>query len=231
MTAEWYHLSPVILTDEIFTNYAAAVTNSGTAAQRNAAYLIAEQQMIEALGTPLLPTTITGTMVWPLPYEPLQLPHKRVKSIDRLVVEARDSYCSCDVTEYDGCALIRNNGLGYIDPVITEGAFVSKCGRVQKPYRLIYTYTAGLPTGTAANDLGLHMALAMVARINLMEMVDPGALEGGGGDPGIRSYSALSYSEQRTDQSVKPTVFGHSPQANKALRLVEHLIIRQALRF
>jgi hypothetical protein len=230
MTVEYYLLSPVILTDNLFFQYCPALTVSGSAAQRQAAYLAAEQLTMDGIGTFLLPTTITGTFLWPPVPEPFILPHNRIHSIDRIVVTSLDGGCTCDVTEYAGCGLIRD-GDGVIDARVTEGAFLRACGcgPSLRPYQAFITYTAGLPTGTAANDLNLHMALAMLARLELLEMVDPGALEGGGGDQGVQSYGTLGYSETRI--KLQRTPVGSSAIANKAWLKLKHLRRKRALRF
>jgi hypothetical protein len=229
MSVEYYHLSPVILTDDVFFPLTPPLTESGTFGQRQVAYLAAEQQAMQAIGTFLIPTTVTGSFIWPIPPKPIILPHDRVQSIDRVAVYGRDDLCSCDLTAYDGCGLIRDS-YGYIDLVVTEGYWRSSCGCAPGgPYRVEVTYTAGLPTGTAANDTSLHMGLAIAARLNLWEMVEPGALEGGAGDAGVQSYGTLGYSETRVP--LKNTPFGVSALANKANMLVKHLKRHRMLRF
>jgi hypothetical protein len=41
----------------------------------------------------------------------------------------------------------------------------------------------------------------------------------------------VGYSETRTKESVRETPFGNSTMANKAWNLIQHLRIREALRF
>ena len=225
---EWYHLAPVILDDALFFSLTPPMTESGTVGQRLAAYATAERQAMNAIGTFLLPTTVTGTWPWPQPYAPLVLPHNRVHSIDRVAVNALQD-CNCDLTQYDGCGIIRS-GYGYIDVRVVASRFISNCGCGSLvPYNMEVTYTAGLPTGTAAQDSSLHLALAIAARLTLWEMIEPGALEGGAGDPGVQSYGTLGYSEQRVKLKVTP--FGASALANKAWLLTEHLRLKRAFRF
>jgi hypothetical protein len=125
---------------------------------------------------------------------------------------------------------LRNN-LGWIDTRIIAGYYVTACGAAVRPEYYDIAYTAGLSTGTAADDARLHMSLSQLARIELLEMLDPGALEGGGGDAGVQSYSTAGYSESRTKASVKETPFGNSAIANKAWKNIQHLRIMQPLRF
>ncbi len=233
MTVEFYHLSPVILNDEIFERYAPPlfIGDESQGDQRQAAFLIAEQKMVKALQAPLIPTQVSGSFPYKLPYEPIVLPHVYVRSVDAITAYGWDNQCSCDMLDIDACAYLRNY-LGIIDTKIIAGYYRSGCGcRAITPHHFDITYTAGLPTGTAYQDASLHMALTMLARIELKEMLDPGGLEGGAGDPGVVSYSTLGYSETRSKTSVKKTPLGESAMANKAWRLVQHLYKRRLRRF
>lgn len=228
MTVDYYHTAPVILSDDLFFKYRPDCMVTGSYELRQAAYITAEQQMIQAIGTLLLPTTITGTY---FPAQgPIVLEYDRVQSIDGLTYLTRDGACNCNLNREAGCAMIRS-GYGYIDPVRTQALARQQCscagGNV--PYQLEVAYTAGLPTGTAANDTNLHVALAMAAELDLKEMIDPGALEGGPGDPGVQSYSMQGYSESRT--KLKNTPFGSSALANHIFNRVSHLRRKRALRF
>ena len=229
MPAEFHHLAPVILTDEMFALYTPGLTVSGSVAQRQAAYMIAEQRMVEdGLLTPLLPTQISGTFNFPYPYNVIMLPHVYVRSLDAITAYGYKGGANCEMTELAACGRVRNY-LGYIDTRIVAGYYAGACGARTRPQYYDVTYTAGLSTGTAAQDARLHMALSMLARIELLEMVDPGALEGGGGNIGVQSYSVPGYSETRT--KLEDTPFGSSPLSNKAWNLVSHLRIKRAMRF
>lgn len=219
MTVEYYHLAPVILTDPLFFEANPSLCETGTSTMRQSAYLIAEQQMMQYLGTFLVPTTVTGTYLWPVPMRPVMLDHTHIKSIDRLVVTSFDDSCDCDVTENDGCANIRDSMHGYIDPRVTSYAVRASCGCGPGDfYQIIATYTAGLPTGTAANDHGLHQALGMLAAMHLQEMLQPGSQES---MQGITSWSADGYSETRG--AARYTAFGMSSRAQYVAQLVKHL--------
>lgn len=227
MPAEFYHLSPVILTDDLFFTYRPDCMVTGTAELRQAAYLTAEQQMVQAIGTPLVPTTVTGTYL--ATGNPLILDFDRVQSIDSVVILTDDGACNCDLTREDGCAQVRG-GYGYIDVKRTSDIARSKCGcGANASYKWEIAFTAGLPTGTSSQDSNLHIALAMAAELDLKEMIDPGALEGGPGDPGLTSFGTQGYSESR----VKPrsTPFGQSAMANHIFNRIKHLRKKRALRF
>jgi len=223
MTVEYFHTSVDILTDDLYTMYGGR-TGTSTPAQRQAAYQIAETMMIRELGTFLLPTTVTGTFEfgypWPTRY---RLPHHHLISIDAVTILSRESYCNCDLKEDDGCAYIVDSKYGFIDVKAISNAAISGCGctTLNLPYQARIAYTAGLPTGVAANDAALHQALTIVAEIALLEIVDPAAHEGGPGDIGVQEYVSMGYGEKRFP--LRDTALGNSPRANRAWRLVRHL--------
>jgi len=228
------HLSPVILTDSLWAMYTSECLTSGTYAQRRAAYTTAESLMITHLRSFLLPTTVTGTYVWPATPEALVLPWKNVRSVDRLVVKSLDDSCTCDLSNNTGCALIRNDGMAYIDMRVTNFTATAQCGcgyYSKWLYQAEVTTTSGLSTGTAAGDTRLHQALAMIATEVLIEMVDPGLSQGGPGAPGVKSYGTLGYSETFNEHSIRATALGNSTIANRAAKLVKHLKPMRALRF
>lgn len=227
---DYYHLAPVILTDDMFLEYNPNIIATGTTTQRNAAYVMAEQQMMQHLQTFLIPTTVTGSFLWPLPSERIRLDHGFVSSIDRIVVTSLDNTCDCDLTENEACAIIRS-GWGLIDAMVISSAVKAGCGGCGAHggyYQALVTYTAGFPTGTSSQDVGLHMGLSKIAEVNLNEIIDPGANEGGPGDPGIQAWSSLGYSETR--QPLVAYSFGSGPIANYVARIVRHLKKRRPLR-
>lgn len=235
MGVEYFHLAPVILNDAVWAEYAPPCFASGTFAQRHGAFLTAEQQMIQWLNTPLLPTSVTGTYRYPHPYEPTALDFVRVKSIDSIVAHSIDAGCTCDLTDNAACAFVRDGKYGIIDFRVIGGAFVSQCGcQPGLPYDVEVAFTAGLPTGVAATDVTLHMALAHAATLVLNEMADPGANEGGAGDAGVVGWGAQGYSEQRIPPTsfagLRKTPFGSSAKANWIADRVEHLRLSRPLR-
>ena len=227
---DYYHVAPVILTDDMFFEYNPTIIATGTYTQRRSSYIMAEQQMMQHLQTFLIPTTVTGAYLWPLPAERIRLDHGFVSSIDRIVVTSLDNYCSCDVTENAACALIRS-GWGVIDALVISSAVRAGCGSCGAHggyYHALVTYTAGYPTGTSSQDVSLHMGLSKIAEVALNEIIDPGASEGGPGDPGIKAWSSLGYSETRQELQSYP--FGSGPMANYVARIVRHLKKRRPLR-
>ena len=231
MTAEWYPTAPVILTDDLWAQYAPPCQSSGTVAQRRAAYLAAEQAMVRYLGTPLVPTLVTGTFLWPVRHAPsLALPHNRVSAIHTVVAMLAEAEGAGQwtLTQDDATYLLRDATYGVIDLGYLETC-LRRCGCPPlRPYQVYIEYTAGLPTGVAAADTSLHMALAMAASLSLADMVDPSALEGGAGDPGVQSFSQEGYSETRVP--LVRTAFGTSARANRIVNLVRHLRLFRPLR-
>ena len=218
MGFEHYHLAPVILTDTMFFAYVPTCHNVGTVAQRKAAYLFAEQQMMDELGTFLVPTIITGSMMWPDYPRPLVLPYDRIQAIPRVVVTAFKGDDTLETYENAAQGIIRD-GRGVIDAIVTGYPHHWEMGGGM--YQAIITIQAGLPTGVSAVDTSLHMGLALAAEIMLNEIVDPGSNEGGPGDPGVKQWGSLGYSETRQD--LRMTAFGQSAKANFIRRLIEHL--------
>jgi hypothetical protein len=219
---EYYHLSPVVLTDELFFSYQPDVLRgglTGTAAQRNAAYLWAEQRFIEFAGCPIYATTVTGTFRWPLPGYTLPLRFAHVQSIDAVTVIS-NTQCNCTLTREDGCGIIVNSGYGYVDLRVLQTFFYNACGRSTAPYQMEVAYTAGFPTGVVAADTSLHMALSMAASIFLNEILDPAANEGGHGDPGVKSVSSLGYSVTLKETKAEP--WGQSAKAAMVGKIIEH---------
>lgn len=207
--------SPIILNDSLFLQYGGQ-TGTTSLAQRNAAYLIAETQMSNHLGTFLLPIIVTGTVN----YHPgLSFVSTDYGMVHRLL--------SVDVTNKDSSVLYTVSGSNYRYAFISEDGygylkvvdFFAQCGGCGSagPQKFRIVYEAGLPTGTA-NHPSLLLGLVMAAQINLNEMIFPSANEGVG-DIGIQSFGSVEYSEKRKE--LKNTVFGNSAKANKIAQLAD----------
>jgi hypothetical protein len=229
---EWVHLSPVILTDAIYFANIGNPLYTGTAAQRANAYLIAEQAVIQELRTPLLPTTITGTYMWPLHADgTIMLEHQRINSIDRVAVLYGGGTGTCGLQVTEGCYRLRE-GVGYVDLHCVGELATAQCGcGIRDIYQVQLTYTAGLPTGVAADDSSLHLALSKVAEQFLNEIIDPGANPGGPGAPGVMGFGGLGYREQYNPKSLQMTPMGASASMNMVKRLLKHLKKKRALKF
>ena len=227
--------TPAILTDDIFVAYG-GLTGTTTVAQRQAAYSIAEGQAIQEIGTFLESTIVTGTHSWPPMSQPLQLPYTHVSVISS-VVAIHDAGCNCadDSVEIDGCAWLLDGDGGLVSlrecgNTLKASCSGCSCGHYGAgPLQVRVVYTAGLPAN-AANDPRLLKGLATAAQLALEQMTDPAAAEGGAGDPGIKSFSSLSYSETRADSSFKETAFGSSARANYAAKMLRPFKFKRALK-
>lgn len=234
--------SAIILTDDIFNTYGGQNYNS-VPVQRNAAYLIAEKQATRYINTFLLPTIVTGTYNYQ--NQPrIATDFGYVHSINAVNILSQDFFtASCNLLSNPGCALIAEDGYGYVDiqtllPTATLISYYAIpypafppvfpfLANYLQPYQFQITYTAGLPTGTA-NQADVLLALTMAAQINLNLMVNQPMLAGEA-DVGIDAFSAIDYRETRHKSSIKRTVFGSSATANKiadllngAVRIVRH---------
>jgi len=226
---EYPYNSPIILTDTIYTAYG-GLTGTSLPAQRQAAYLIAEKQMTSHLNTFLLPTTVTGTYSVDMLGYPLELGYGHVRSVNSILFYSDANSCySCDLLETDGCSVMYNEDYGYIYVRQLEGA-ISSCGCiVDFPYLVKASFTSGLVSGSAY-QADILLALTMAANQVLMEIIDPGALEGGKGDPGVQSWSSMSHSENR--YALGQNAFGKTPVAQYIAQLVESYSgSKKALRF
>lgn len=212
---EFPYFSARILTDSIFTEFGGH-TGTSTASQRAAAYLIAEKQMSQHVGTFLPVITVTGTYVWPLEQRVFITEHSHILSIDDVTVYSQECYCDCDLETADGCGFIHSDSYGYVIVRQVDDCATS-CGCcLEPPYQFRITYTAGLGSGTCYQP-DMLLGLTIAAEIALMEMIDPGYNEGVG-DIGIQSFSNQGYSENRV--RLKRTAFGTSARANYVAHLV-----------
>ena len=228
MSVEYYHLSPVILTDEIYEAYGGRIGGS-TAQQRQAAYQIAETFMMRELASFLLPTTVTGTFEYGSWHtKRYQLPYFHIISIDAVTILSQKSLCTCETRRDAGCVFVADNKYGYVDVRALTNAYLA-CGcSLQVPYQVEIAFTAGLPTGVAANDAALHLGLTIAAELSLLEIIDPGGLEGGPGDQGVQEWVSMGYGEKR--YPLFDTVFGSSARANRVKKLVQHLTPKVAMK-
>lgn len=226
---------PNILTDDIFVQYGGQ-TGTSTVAQRQAAYAMAEGQAVQEIGTFIQPTIVTGTFNWPVvPDLRLQLDYDRVINILN-VTTIHDAGCDCanDSIELTGCAWIRHAEAGIVDirecgNTVKWACNACLCGQFGNgPFLVRIAYEAGLPTGTAS-DPRLLMALTTAADLNLEQMIDPSGAEGGPGDPGIKSFRSLSYSETRADSSFSMSAFGSSARANYVARMISPFKYKKAM--
>lgn len=198
--------SPIILTDQVFLQYGGQ-TGTSTNAQRQASYLLAEEQVTEDLSSFLHPTVITGTIFWHQNFAETEFGH-----IQRILLASATKINSLDPLETEtvtGSALIRNADYGYIDLVFPN--YWSP-----KLYTVSIVYESGLSTGTSSQPTMLQ-ALTIAAQINLNEM-DSSLSNESTADIGVQKFSNQSYTEERA--KLKRTTFGTSALAQRAARLI-----------
>jgi len=215
-----------LLNDSVFTSYG-GLTGTSTAAQRNAAYFVAERQMTEHIGTFLKPTDVSDTYLW-VTSNPFELEYGYVRSINGVTLKDAENdtyvYTADDISNY---VLLRNWKAGYVDILLTPAGWAYY--NPIFPYTVEVSWTCGLLTGTSTAP-DMLMALTMVAQINLNEIVSDGTLVNEGvGDIGIQEFSNQFYHEIRT--KLGHSIFGNSAKANKAANLTRHFRAKSALRF
>lgn len=239
---ETWHIvtTPQILTDALFTAYGGQ-TGTSTPTQRTAAYGIAETQAAVEIGTPLTPTTVTGTFVWPVQATyptfdfRFQLPHNRISSVVSLTT-VHDAGCNCASNAYEltGCAWILDGDNGVLDlrecgNTVKAACASCTCGfSGSDPLQFRVVYVAGLPTGLAAASPSALLALTTAADLALEQMLDPSLAEGGPGDPQVMSFSDTGYSETRG--GLRMTAFGGSARANYAANQLSVFKFKGALK-
>ena len=210
------HNSSIILTDSIFLENGGQ-TGSFTAAQRENAYRIAEQQATSYLGTFLLPTIVTGTFG----YAPrIVTDYGYVSQILGVSILSKDNWTNCTLRSDNGCVFVWQDTYGYLD--VSCLINYCNCAGVVAPYQVQVVYQAGLPTGVA-NQPAVLLALTMAAQISLNEMSFPSANETTG-DVGVQEFSSMGYSEKRV--ALKANSFGNSAKANKVGQLLGSVIKR-----
>ena len=226
-----------ILNHTIFEKYGGQISLS-TAAQRDTAYIMAEQLAIEEIGTFLVPTTVTGTYPWPRVNDfRIKLDHQQVTDIGS-VTTIHEAGCDCagDSYELEGCAWIVDGQNGVVDlrecgNTIRAACSSCCCNRGRYygyPYQVRIAYTAGHPAGKVAASPTSLMGLVTVADMVLEQILDPHSAPGGAGNPSLKSFSDTGYSE--TYQMLKMTAFGGSPRANFAAQMLKPLKFKGALK-
>ena len=215
------YTSPIILTDAIYQEYGGYL-DTCTPQQRQAAYLLAEIQMTDALSTFLLPTVVTGSysIVRISPY--LLLDHTYVSLINSVsfLDSDGDSYISTstNVTDY---SVLRNGLYGQVD-ILGLFGMCKVCSNSTIPYRIDLVYTAGLPTGTA-NNPDILLALTEYAKIIVNEIIGYG--NESTGDIGVQEFKNQQYSEIRV--KLLRTTFGNSAMAQFINRLIDKYKVRR----
>lgn len=227
--------SPQVLTEDIFVRYGGH-TGSATALQLEAAFCIAEQRAQQEICTPLVPTQVTGSVgayrVNLLALgQPFTLPHTHLISVDEVHLICESCDFDCSITTEDACAHIKSFMHSIVElriPYSSVCGTYGTCGTCGIPLNFQIYYTAGLESGLAASTPSILNAVTIAADLALQQMVDPGASEGGAGDPGVQRWGSLTYREERT--KLRHTAFGSSARANYAADLIKPWKTRRALK-
>jgi len=198
---------PLILTDSIFTTYGGN-TGSSVSAQRQAAYVIAEEFVSDDIGSFLLPTIITGTFLY-IPHRMLILDNSYISRVilTRFISEDETIYSTVSGTANLYVHLSDDvRGVVQVDP------YTAYCGcghRDGLPYKVQIVYETGLPTGVASTNPKMLLALTASAEIALNEIIGYG--NESVGDIGVQEFRNQQYSEKRV--GLIRTVFGTSARA------------------
>lgn len=225
---------PIILNDEVYSQYGGLGTGSFTSQQLRASYWLAEMQVSNYIGTLLLPHNVTGTHTY-MGHQRISTDYGYVHQLYNVSVLSKKGCSSCDLQTNDGCGYIYEDTFGYIDFRQVASAcsvpywqypitpyFMS----YNYPYQIQISYQAGLPTGTA-NMPGILEALTILAQIDLNEKL-PGVVgqNEGSGDIAIQEFRSLDYTEQRGAHSLVKTALGESPKAMRAKRMIDATVKR-----
>lgn len=178
--------------------------------------------MEKELGSYLIPTTITGSFPWTSLHGRFSLPKGNVSSIDRVTVKAKSCSCQCGLESFTGtaCAYITDERAGIMDmELLCNTMWLRGCGCCAPPYQVEIVYTSGFPNGFAVGNPVLVLGLSKAAELVLNQIIDPGAAEGGAGDPGVQSWGSLKHWETRV--TLRVTAFGTSAMANWISDLVD----------
>jgi len=202
------YVNPLVLTDAIFILYGGH-TGTSVAAQRQAAYLIAEMEASNNLNTFLLPTIVTGTFI--NPSHEIILEHGYINSI----IETR--FIDKIETTYFTVTGIDNVYVGLQDDVrgvVTITSWYCDASL----YKIQFVYNAGLPSGTSFMP-DVLLGLTTYADIILNEIQGYG--NEAPGDIGVQDFRNLQYSESRV--ALIRTAFGTSARANSVHKLFTKL--------
>lgn len=208
--------SPQVLTDSVFIMYGGQIGTS-TTFQRQAAFLLAEEQMTEHLSTFLVPTTITGSISL-MGNGLYETEFGHVRQVFSVFAERVLQLSPLRMEINTGSSLIFNADYGYLSAYFECNFF---------GFKTYAAYESGLSTGTS-NQPAMRAALTLAAQINLNEM-DVSLSNEGVADVGVQRFSNQSYTEDRT--KLGNTVFGNSAMAQRVARLVKKYRSKPAIGF
>ena len=198
---------PQVLTDEVFLLYGGQ-TGTSAPGQRQAAYLLAEEQVTEHLSAFVVPTIITGSAQY-MNGKMYSLEFGHVQNVLLAQLKTIQNTNPYTTNIYTGTAIINRSEYGYIS--IYNPAMYGVLQEVN------VVYESGLATGTYTNPPVLA-ALTLAAQVNLNEL-DVSLSNEGTADVGIQQFSDQSYSEMRT--KLGSTAFGNSAVAQRISRLIK----------
>lgn len=227
------YTSPIILNDVNYSLYGGQGTGSFASAILQNAYMMAEIQVTNYIGAPLLPITITGT--YPFMHQSrLATDYGYVQQLLSVSVQTRQNCPDCDLTANNGCGYVYQDTFGYVDfRQLASVCGWSWWGYPSSPYILSYApyqiqlaYIAGLPTGTATQP-SIMRALTIVAQANLNDMF-PGVVgqNESVGMVGVQSFKSLDYSEERAAHALVKTALGDDAQSQRAKKLIDATVRR-----
>lgn len=201
--------SPIVLTDNIFISYGGH-TGSSVAAQRTAAYFIAERMASDDINTYFMPTIVTGTFVY-TPPKSIILEHGYVNRI------INTSFLDQNEDVYYSEAGIDGGHVRLLNDVIGE-VEVHLWGYDALPYKIQLVYNTGLPSGTAWRP-DVLLGLVSYADIILNEIQGYG--NESSGDIGVQDFKNQQYYEKRV--GLIRTTFGTSARAQFVHKLFTNL--------
>jgi hypothetical protein len=218
-------MTPVLLTNTVFINYGGK-TGTSTAFAVNAAFEIAEREMVSHLHTFLQPTNVSGTYLWNMG-NPFEMDYGYVNSILGInVLSTLAEIYAFSANDLAHNVFIRNSKYGQID--IGFGC-CAPCSSYPYPYKVTVYYNAGLPANISTSP-DLLWALTMATQLVLNEMSTDGFLSNETpGGIGVQEFANELYSEKRT--KLGASIFGNSPVAQNITRLVQPYRCRNIGRF
>lgn len=221
---QYLYTTPQIMNDQIFLLYG-GMTGTSSQAQRDIAYTLAEEQMVEYLTSYLTPTIVTGTHFYQ-GQNVLELDYGWITRVLSTKIQSIDNLTSCTITEENACSHIRNAKYGLLDYYKLLGC--SGCGGiVKRPYQIQVVYESGFVSGTYLGKSMLQ-ALTLASQINLNE-IDVSLSNESIADVGVEFFINQKYHEKRKTQHN--TSFGNSPVANRIARLVKKYRARPSIGF
>lgn len=227
---------PIILKNQDFIDNGGQ-TGTFTNTQLQSSYWLAEMMVTAYLGTPLLPTILTGTYPFTHTFR-LATDYGYVSQIFSVNILTRESANTCELKSNDGCAYIYEDTFGYVD-FKRLSSVCSACNwnwwmgspypmylSNNTPYQIQLAYQAGLPTGTANMPTVLE-ALSILAQIDLNEKM-PGlvGMNESPGDAPLTRFRSIDYAEGRKINMFIKTNMGQSPKVMRAKLLLDATVKR-----